>query len=192
MTIKSIRIERYSIVPGKSSFLVIYKLKVWFGGNPQKRTRYMLKEFVFLSSNMVFKFQMCIGGFFFYLDFLSVTLAIQRAAGKVGGYFFNSSLPLPFASQTFRYQRDNYCRQLTSAYSQQPDSNWEPLFSEHKSLIAKLRDFSMKCVVKMFVVTLCHLVATKRSCVYLNKPAVYSCKLLLIQMTFRCAPGIKD
>ena len=45
-------------------------------------------------------------------------------AGKGGGYFFNSSLPLPPTSQTLRHQLGDYCSELTSAYSQQPDLNF--------------------------------------------------------------------
>ena len=41
--------------------------------------------------------------FFFYLGFLSQTFTIQRKAGEGGGYLFNSSLPLPPASQTLRH-----------------------------------------------------------------------------------------
>ena len=37
---------------------------------------------------------------FFYLGFLSQTSTIYRTAAEGGGYFFNSSLPLPAASQT--------------------------------------------------------------------------------------------
>ena len=40
---------------------------------------------------------------FFYLGFLSRTFTIHRAAGEGGGYYFNSSLPLPPASQTLRH-----------------------------------------------------------------------------------------
>ena len=36
--------------------------------------------------------------FFFYPDFLSQTFTIHRTAGEGGGYFCNSSLPLPLAS----------------------------------------------------------------------------------------------
>ena len=39
--------------------------------------------------------------FFFYSGFLSWTFMIHRIEGKGGGYFFNSSLPLPPALQTF-------------------------------------------------------------------------------------------
>ena len=38
--------------------------------------------------------------FFFYLGFLSRTFTIHGTAGEGGGYLFNSSLPLPPASQT--------------------------------------------------------------------------------------------
>ena len=62
---------------------------------------------------------------------------LQDSRGR-GGYLFNSSLPLPPASQTLRYQPGDYCRELTSAHSQQPHSNREPLVSERKSLTTKL------------------------------------------------------
>ena len=55
-----------------------------------------------------------------------------------GGHFINSSLPLAPASQTLRHQPGDYCRVLTSAHSQQLDSNWEPLVSKRKSLTTKL------------------------------------------------------
>ena len=77
--------------------------------------------------------------FFSYLGFLSRTFTIHRTAGEGGGYLFNSSLPLPPASQTLRHQPGDYCKELTSAHSWQPDSNREPLVSEHKLLTTKLR-----------------------------------------------------
>ena len=40
--------------------------------------------------------------FFFYLSFLSRTPTIHRSTGEVGGYFFNSCLPLPPSSQKLR------------------------------------------------------------------------------------------
>ena len=45
----------------------------------------------------------CDGDFFFYLSFLSRTFTNHRTAGEGGGHFFNSSLPLPPASQTLRH-----------------------------------------------------------------------------------------
>ena len=81
--------------------------------------------------------------FLFYLGFLSRTFTIHRAAVEGGGYFFQSSLPLPPASQTLRHQSGDCCRELTSAHSQQPDSNREPLVSERKSLITKLRSLKV-------------------------------------------------
>ena len=75
--------------------------------------------------------------FFFYLGFLSRTFTIHGTAGKGGGYLFNSSLPLPLASQTLRHYPGDYSRELTSAHSWQPDSNWEPLVSKRKSLTTK-------------------------------------------------------
>ena len=41
--------------------------------------------------------------FFFYLCFLLRTFTIHETAGEGGGYLFNSSLPLPPASQTLRH-----------------------------------------------------------------------------------------
>ena len=41
--------------------------------------------------------------FFLYLGFLSRTFRIHGTAGEGGGYLFNSSLPLPPASQTLRH-----------------------------------------------------------------------------------------
>ena len=76
--------------------------------------------------------------FFSIWVFLSRTLMIHRAAGEEGDYLFNSSLPLQPDSQTPRHQPGNYCRELTSAHSQKPDSNQELLVSERKSLTTKL------------------------------------------------------
>ena len=41
--------------------------------------------------------------FFFYLGFLSRPFTIHRTAREEGEHLFNSSLPLPPASQTFRH-----------------------------------------------------------------------------------------
>ena len=41
---------------------------------------------------------------FFHLGFLSETFTIHRAVGERRDNLFNSSLPLPPASQTLRYQ----------------------------------------------------------------------------------------
>ena len=72
------------------------------------------------------------------MGFLSKPFTNQKTAGEGGGHFFNSSLPLPPASQTFRHYPGNYCRELTSVHRQQPDSNREPLVSECKLLTTKL------------------------------------------------------
>ena len=40
---------------------------------------------------------------FFYLGFLSQPFMNHRTVGEGGGHFFNSSLPLPPASQTLRH-----------------------------------------------------------------------------------------
>ena len=83
--------------------------------------------------------------FFSCLGFLSRTFTTHGTAGEGGGYLFNSSLPLSSASQTLRHQLGDYCRELTSAHSQQPDSNRELLVSERKSLTTKLRALVNLC-----------------------------------------------
>ena len=81
--------------------------------------------------------------FFFlsiWVSFTNIHKALDRRGRDGGrGHFFNSSLPLQPASQTLRHQLGDYCTELTSAHSQQPDSNREPLVSERKSLPTKLR-----------------------------------------------------
>ena len=62
---------------------------------------------------------------FFYLSFLSQTFTIRRTAGEGRGYFLNSSLPLPLAPQTLRHYWGDYCRELISTRSWQPDLNRE-------------------------------------------------------------------
>ena len=74
-----------------------------------------------------------------YLGFLSQPFTNHRTAGEGEGISFNSSLPLPTASQTLRHQPGYYCRELTSAHKQQPNSNQEPLVSRSKALTTKLR-----------------------------------------------------
>ena len=80
--------------------------------------------------------------FFSIWVFFHIHSRFTGQQGKGGGYLFNSSLPLPPVSQTRRYQPGNCCRELTSAHSQQPDSNQEPLVSERKSLSTKLHALS--------------------------------------------------
>ena len=89
--------------------------------------------------------------FFSYLGFLSRRFTNHRTAGEGGGHFFNSSIPLPPVSQTLRHQLGDYCRELTFAHSQQPDSNWEPLVSECKSLTTKPSTMNHKSWYHMFV-----------------------------------------
>ena len=71
---------------------------------------------------------------FFYLGFLSLTFTNLRTAGEGGGHFFISLLSLTPASLALRHYPGDYCRELTSTYSQPPDSNQEPLVYERKSL----------------------------------------------------------
>ena len=70
---------------------------------------------------------------FFYLGFFSRTFTIHRTARERGRYLSNFSLPLPLASRTLRHQLRDCCRELTSAHSQQPDSDQELLFSKGDS-----------------------------------------------------------
>ena len=79
----------------------------------------------------------CRCNFFFRSD-IHEHSRLTEQPGEVGGYLFNSSLPVPLASQTLRHWPGDYCRELTSAYSQQPNSNREPLMSERKSVTIKL------------------------------------------------------
>ena len=83
---------------------------------------------------------------FLYLGFLLQTFMNHRTEGEGGRHFFNSSLPLPPASQKLRHQPGNYCRELTFAHSYQPDSRLKPLVSQHKSLTTKLCSLSNKAV----------------------------------------------
>ena len=50
------------------------------------------------------------------LYFFSFTNVHDSHDSKGGGRLFDSSLPLPPASQTFRHKSGDYCRELTSAY----------------------------------------------------------------------------
>ena len=86
-----------------------------------------------------------------YLVFFSRTFTNHMTPGEGGGHFFNSSLPLPPASQTLRHQLGDYCGELTSAHSQQPDSNWELLVFESKSLTTKLRAQHIELTVRQSI-----------------------------------------
>ena len=91
------------------------------------------------------------------LYFFSIRVFFQkhsrftRQQGKRGAYIFKSSLPLPPASQTLRHQPGNYCGELTSAHSQQPDSNRELLVFESKSLTTKLRAQHIELTVRQSI-----------------------------------------
>ena len=74
--------------------------------------------------------------FFFLSGFCFTNIHESQDCKGRGGHSINSSL------QTLRHQPDNYCRDLTSAHSQQPDANRAPLVSECKSLTTKLRALS--------------------------------------------------
>ena len=63
---------------------------------------------------------------------------IHRTAGE-GRDLLNFSLPLTSALQTLRRELGNYCRELISAHSWQPDWNQKLLVSKGKSLTTKRR-----------------------------------------------------
>ena len=105
---------------------------------------YVLKinpKFLLLNSSSSFstKFQFPSFNFFSIWVFFHEHSRITGLQREGGGHFFISLLPPPPASQTLRHQPSDYCRELTSAHSQQPDSNREPLVSQRKSLSTKLR-----------------------------------------------------
>ena len=88
---------------------------------------------------------------FFFLSRFSFTNILEsQDCREGGGYFFNSSLPLPPDSQTLRHQPGNYCRELTSAHSQQPYSNREPLVLECKSPTTQLRALELVLLLILF------------------------------------------
>ena len=77
----------------------------------KNKTLTLLRHFVFrivlistyarsCSINVKLKNLITFTTFFFYLGFLTRTFTNHRTAGEEGGHFFNSSLPLPPASQT--------------------------------------------------------------------------------------------
>ena len=80
---------------------------------------------------------------FFDLGILSQTFTIHRTAGQWKIYLFNSSVPLSPASQTLRHQPGSYCREHTSAHSQQPYTNQKPLISELKLITTKLHALTL-------------------------------------------------
>ena len=53
--------------------------------------------------------------FFFYLGSLPRKFTNHRTLGKGGGYFSDSSLPLPSTSQKIKHRVGDYCREFTSA-----------------------------------------------------------------------------
>ena len=119
----------------------------YVGCKPQRRSKQLWRELsVLVTINTFLRYcsskNSAVFSFFLCLGFLSQTFMNDRTAGEGGRHFFSSSLPLLPASQTLRHQPDDYCRGLTSAHRQQPDSNHEPLVSERKSLTIKLHALS--------------------------------------------------
>ena len=85
--------------------------------------------------------------FIFNLGFFSRTFTIYRTTGE-GGYVVNFSLPLPSASRTLRHYPGNYCRELTSAHSQQPDTfGFRAQVVHHKAKHPFLRSIKRKNIL---------------------------------------------
>ena len=85
-----------------------------------------------------------LASFFFLSGFFFTNIMNQRAVEEGVDYFFNSSLPLSPAIETFRHSPGYWCRELTSAHSWQPGSNQKPLVSYWKLLSTKL-SYPLKC-----------------------------------------------
>ena len=107
-----------------------------------------MAQFLELSSIFSLLFYFLRVSFFFSIwVFFYKHSRITGLQGKGEGISF--SLPLPPGSQTLRHQLGDYCRELTSAHSQQPDLNREPLVSERKSLTTKLRALKLRAWVSL-------------------------------------------
>ena len=80
-----------------------------------------------------------------YIYFFSIGVFFHehsRSTGQQGkgeGIYLTPLYHLQPLHRHLDISRANYCRELTSAHSWQPDSSREPLFSERKSLTTKLR-----------------------------------------------------
>ena len=86
---------------------------------------------------------------FFLSGFSFTNIHDSQDSREGGGYLFKSSLPFPPASQTLRRQPDDYCRELTSAHRQQPDSNREPLVSLSYAPSNVITYNVRSCVIRM-------------------------------------------
>ena len=88
-----------------------------------------------------YKTDISLGSFRTSLSFLLLTFTIQRTVWERGEAI--SLIPVYHSHLLHRHlekQLGNYCRELNSAHSQQPDSKRKPLVSERKSLITKQVD----------------------------------------------------
>ena len=83
------------ISPGAKSVRSKWKKK-------QKQSSYDTVELFIVKFERVFQLEIFLG-FFLFLGLLSRTVTIRKTAGEGGGYLFNSSLPLPPASQTLNH-----------------------------------------------------------------------------------------
>ena len=72
--------------------------------------------------------------FLSYLGFLSQTFTIHRTAGEGDGYLFNSSLPLPLASQTLRYQPAITEESSSLHIASRRTRLWKPCMVQYKQI----------------------------------------------------------
>ena len=84
--------------------------------------------------------------FFFNPGFYLPKFTIHRNAREAEGYFFSFSTPLPYLDNS----RMITGRELTSAISQQPDSNWKLLVSDCKSLTTLVIDTMITCPIYLY------------------------------------------
>ena len=113
-----------------SLILTVYEVcnmwnKYWLANKLAKKVYLSKKSYTLLSFNRrndalhhkSFKLVFAVDeSFSFYLGFPLGTFTIHMTAREWGGYFFNSSLPIPPTSQKLR-QLGDYCRDLISAHS---------------------------------------------------------------------------
>ena len=80
-----------------------FKYDIWYLERSRKLSTSLLKTLTPIYFRRIISKVCKWDFFFFYLGFLSGTFTIHRTAGERGGHLFNSSLPLPPASQTLRH-----------------------------------------------------------------------------------------
>ena len=141
-TFYNMQFTRYPIAANSSILSLCDVTKTLFRISPCLQTG---KSF-FYSENL--KEISTLFSFFFYLGFASRTLKNHRTAREGVGHSINSSLPIPPASEKLRHQPRDYCRELISAHSKQPDHVLTPRFDFHvlTPLITVTKPYVFQCV----------------------------------------------